>query len=100
IRAFHVTGVQTCALPIYEVRLRIADHNDPFSPPGLTYVADVESSKTLQASGQPCIVMAGSGMCEGGRILFHFNRGLSDPKNSVRSEESRVGKESVEQSKT
>lgn len=66
-----------------EVRLRIADHNDPFSPPGLTYVADVESSKTLQASGQPCIVMAGSGMCEGGRILFHFNRGLSDPKNSV-----------------
>lgn len=66
-----------------EVRERIAANDDPFAPPGLSYVDDVEASKTLQASSEPCIVMAGSGMCEGGRILFHFSRGLADARNSV-----------------
>lgn len=66
-----------------KVRARILERNDPFSPPGLRYVSDIESSKELQASGEPCIVIAGSGMCEGGRILHHLARGLGDFKNSV-----------------
>lgn len=66
-----------------EVQARILDRNDPFSPPGLHYVSDVSSSKALQASGEPCIVIAGSGMCEGGRILHHFRDGLSNEKNAV-----------------
>ncbi len=66
-----------------DVHVRILERNDPFSPPGLRYVSDIESSKALQASGEPCIVIAGSGMCEGGRILHHLARGLGDAKNSV-----------------
>ncbi len=66
-----------------DVRERVAANEDPFAPPGLTYVANVEASKALQSSTEPCIIMAGSGMCEGGRILFHFSKALSDPKNSV-----------------
>ncbi len=62
---------------------RILERNDPFSPPGLHYVSDIESSRQLQNSGEPCIVIAGSGMCEGGRILHHFANGLEDEKNSV-----------------
>ncbi len=65
------------------VRNRILDRDDPFAPPGLHYVSDIQSSRVLQQSGEPCIVIAGSGMCEGGRILHHFGTGLSQPKNSV-----------------
>jgi metallo-beta-lactamase family protein len=65
------------------VQARILERNDPFSPPGLRYVSDIAASRALQESGEPCVVIAGSGMCEGGRILHHFARGLSQPKNSV-----------------
>ena len=30
-----------------------------------------------------CIIIAGSGMCTGGRILHHFKHRLWDPRNSV-----------------
>ena len=66
-----------------DVRQRLLDRNDPFCPPGLRYVSDVAMSKQLQRSGEPCVVIAGSGMCEGGRIVHHFREGLGDPKNSV-----------------
>lgn len=66
-----------------EVRQRCLNHDDPFSPPGLQYVSDVAASRRLQESGEPCIVIAGSGMCEGGRILHHLTTGLGDSRNSV-----------------
>jgi metallo-beta-lactamase family protein len=65
------------------IRTRILERNDPFSPPGLHYVSDIMASRALQERDEPCIVIAGAGMCEGGRILHHFARGLSKPKNSV-----------------
>lgn len=66
-----------------QVRKRIMARNDPFSPPGMRYVSDVQDSIALQQSGEPCVVIAGAGMCEGGRILHHFAKGLEDDRNSV-----------------
>lgn len=66
-----------------DVRQRLLDRNDPFSPPGLKYVSEVSDSKAIQASGRSCIVIAGSGMCEGGRIVHHLRTGLEDDRNSV-----------------
>lgn len=66
-----------------DVQRRILERDDPFSPPGLHYVSSAEASKTLQANKEPCVVIAGAGMCEGGRILHHFSKGLSDRRNSV-----------------
>lgn len=66
-----------------EVRRRLLDRNDPFSPPGLRYVSDVGTSRQLQQSGEPCVIIAGSGMCEGGRIVHHLREGLGQPDNSV-----------------
>jgi metallo-beta-lactamase family protein len=65
------------------IRKRIMERNDPFSPPGLQYVSDVSASKGIQANSESCIVIAGSGMCEGGRILHHFRDGLGNEKNAV-----------------
>lgn len=66
-----------------DVQRRILERDDPFSPPGLHYVASADASKALQANSEPCVVIAGAGMCEGGRILHHFSKGLSDHRNSV-----------------
>jgi metallo-beta-lactamase family protein len=65
------------------VRQRLLGRNDPFSPPGLEYVSEVAASKALQRSGDPCIIIAGSGMCEGGRIVHHLRDALEKPANSV-----------------
>lgn len=66
-----------------DVRARLLERNDPFSPPGLHYVSDVDASRAIQDSGESCIVIAGSGMCEGGRILYHLREGLGRPANSI-----------------
>lgn len=66
-----------------DVRQRILERDDPFSPPGLKYVSRVEDSRALQGGREPCIIIAGAGMCEGGRILHHFATALGNEKNSV-----------------
>jgi metallo-beta-lactamase family protein len=66
-----------------DVRHRILARNDPFSPPDLHYVSEIADSRRLQLDTSPCIIIAGSGMCEGGRILHHFSKALSQAKNSV-----------------
>jgi metallo-beta-lactamase family protein len=66
-----------------DVRQRIMERDDPFSPPGLRYISSVAQSKELQASNEPCIVIAGSGMCEGGRIVHHLSKGLTHMNNTV-----------------
>lgn len=65
------------------VRQRLLERDDPFSPPGMRYVTDVEDSKIIQGSDEPCIVIAGSGMCEAGRIVHHFRTALEKYENSV-----------------
>lgn len=55
----------------------------PFSFPELKYTLKSNESKMLNKMNGPFIVIAGSGMCAGGRILHHFNNGIDDPKNTV-----------------
>lgn len=50
---------------------------------GLRYVTDVEESKAIDTAPGPAIVIAGSGMCEGGRVLHHLRTLVSDPRNTV-----------------
>ncbi len=40
------------------------------------YVVTREESMRLNQSHEPCVIIAGSGMCNGGRILHHFKHGL------------------------
>jgi metallo-beta-lactamase family protein len=61
--------------------LRQAD--SPFDFDGLRYVSDLEDSKAISTSVGPCIVIAASGMCEGGRVLHHLLGTVADPRNTV-----------------
>jgi metallo-beta-lactamase family protein len=48
-----------------------------------TYTRSVDASKALAGRAYPHIIIAGSGMASGGRILHHFKRLLGDPKTTV-----------------
>jgi metallo-beta-lactamase family protein len=56
---------------------------EPFGFARLRYVASPDESRALNERSGPCIIIAASGMCEGGRILHHLRHGLGDPKNTV-----------------
>lgn len=49
----------------------------------VTQVHSVEESKALDALHYPHIIIAGSGMVTGGRILHHLKRLLGNPDNTV-----------------
>lgn len=55
----------------------------PFEFDGLRYVTDVEDSKAIDQAPEPAIVIAGSGMCEGGRVLHHLRALIADPRNTI-----------------
>ncbi len=57
------------------------DH--PFEFPQLNLVKDVEESKKINSIDKGCVIIAGSGMCNGGRILHHFKHRIWNPKNAV-----------------
>lgn len=48
-----------------------------------TYIHTAEESKRLDQITQPAIIIAGSGMADGGRVVFHLQRFISDVKNTV-----------------
>ncbi len=55
----------------------------PFAPRRLTLSRTVEDSKRLNDVAGPGIILAGSGMATGGRILHHLKRLLPDPRTTV-----------------
>jgi metallo-beta-lactamase family protein len=57
--------------------------DSPFDFEGLEYVSDVEASKAIARVGGPAIIIAASGMCEGGRILHHLRHTIGSELNTV-----------------
>ncbi len=57
--------------------------DSPFTPRGLRYTETVQDSKNLNRYAQPCIIMAGSGMCTGGRIRHHLYNSADNPNNTI-----------------
>ena len=66
-----------------EARRMIAQGNDPLVFPGMTFVGTPQESMALNDAPGPMIIIAASGMCEGGRVLHHLKNGLGDPDNIV-----------------
>ncbi len=59
------------------------DHRSPFGFHLLHYVRSVEESKELNFAPDPIMIIAASGMCEGGRILHHLKQRISDPRTTI-----------------
>lgn len=48
-----------------------------------TYTHTKEESKQIDRIKHPAIIIAGSGMADGGRVMFHFQHFISEAKNKV-----------------
>jgi metallo-beta-lactamase family protein len=55
----------------------------PFGFSRLRYTSSAEESKALNERPEPYIAIAGSGMCEGGRVIHHLRYGIGDARNTV-----------------
>jgi metallo-beta-lactamase family protein len=66
-----------------ELRLMRAQGRDPFLTKRLRYTRTVDESRQINASRAPAIVIAGSGMLSGGRILHHLLAHLDEPGTTV-----------------
>ena len=55
----------------------------PFEFAGLRLVSTPEESKAISGVTQPVIIIAGSGMCTGGRIKHHLANNISRPECTV-----------------
>jgi len=65
------------------LRAELERHEDPFGSKAIHYIRDIEESKALNSRTDPFIVIATSGMCESGRILYHLSRHIGDPRATL-----------------
>lgn len=66
-----------------EARELLADGDHPVDFEGLYAVRTHRDHQRLLALDEPAVILAGSGMCTGGRIVNHLKQGLEDPRNDV-----------------
>ncbi len=81
----------------------IKQDKELFDFKGLHFSVTVEDSKRINDIESGAIIIAGSGMCTGGRILHHFKHQIWNPKNCVifvgYQAEGTIGRKIVEGSK-
>jgi metallo-beta-lactamase family protein len=64
--------------------LRLMKENrSPFDLPGLVMARSVEDSKAINRITGSAIIVAGAGMCTGGRIKHHLARNISRPESTI-----------------
>ncbi len=66
-----------------ETRKIIRQGYGPFEFLNLKFIRKQEESKALNNNTRPMIIIAGSGMCESGRILHHLKNNIEDSRNII-----------------
>jgi len=73
----HLEGLQP------EIAKLIKQGNDPFHFPGLHFTRESAESVAINSIHGGAIIMAGSGMCTGGRVRHHLQHNLGREDSSV-----------------
>lgn len=64
--------------------LKLIDNNEsPLHFPSLVPTRRVSQSKAINRIKASCIIVAGSGMCTGGRIKYHLASNISRPESTI-----------------
>ncbi len=79
------TGVYAEAQEEYDcdMKIRVDEGGKPLRPENVTFVRDGEQSRALNSQRGPMVIIAGSGMANGGRIVHHLLHHLGDPSTVV-----------------
>ena len=59
------------------------NNKSPFNFPELNIVQTTNESKGINNINEPMIIIAGSGMCTGGRVKHHLVNNIGDSKNTI-----------------
>ncbi len=55
----------------------------PFQFPGLHFVRSPDESRSINSIRGSCVILAGSGMCTGGRVKHHLRQNIGRPESTV-----------------
>lgn len=66
-----------------DMLVELEKHSKVLEPEGVTFVRDTNQSKALNSQGGPMVIVSGSGMANGGRVLHHLLHHLSEPNTIV-----------------
>jgi len=83
--AIKATAVYKKYVDLYdqESKALVMKGDDLFNFPGLHYTKSTEESKTINTTPPPKVILAGSGMCIGGRMPHHLKFNLPNPKSQL-----------------
>ena len=83
--AIKITEVFKQYAELFDVEMKdlIRRHESPFDFPGLEMVETVDESKKLNDIKGTVMIIAGSGMCTGGRIKHHLVNNISRPECTI-----------------
>ncbi len=68
---------------VADAAAQFSSGKDPLAPPGLECTRDRAASRTINDVRTGAVVLAGSGMATGGRVLYHLRRELPRPESAV-----------------
>jgi metallo-beta-lactamase family protein len=66
-----------------EVATQFSRGQDPFAPQGLHFTRETAESMALNRVSGGAVILAGSGMCTGGRVRHHLRHNLGRSQSSV-----------------
>lgn len=66
-----------------DAREKLKNGDDPLDFKNLNYITTKEESIKIQEYDEPYVVLSGGGMCEGGRVVYHLRRQISNSKTSI-----------------
>jgi metallo-beta-lactamase family protein len=83
--AVNLTGIFERHQDLYDEEMtRLVKLNKSlFDLPGLKMVRTVDESKAIDSIRESAIIIAGSGMCTGGRIKYHLVSNISRPESTI-----------------
>lgn len=58
-------------------------YKNPFNIPHLIYTLHARDSKAINGNDDPCVIIAGSGMCTAGRIRHHIKNYIEGKENKL-----------------
>ena len=65
-----------------ELNKYLLTDDNPFGFNNLIYIRDVEQSKALNHSKEPCIIISSAGMMNAGRVKHHLYNNIEDKRNT------------------
>jgi metallo-beta-lactamase family protein len=66
-----------------EARAMLKSRRHPFQFPGLHFVRTANESRAINSIRGSCVILAGSGMCTGGRVKHHLRQNIERPESTV-----------------